>query len=107
MPRVNGINIGLTIVDLATMNNDDQHYLINNEHLIVDESSKPIGKGSFGKVYAGTYFASPVAVKMFKPKTNKTELEKEAKILKYNSTCGFLLIFKVINTPKYCQLYGI
>ena len=63
-------------------NNDSFLYLINEKHLIVDET-KVLGEGSFGKVYSGMYFESPVAVKIFEENTDINELDKEAKILMY------------------------
>ena len=46
-----------------------------------------LGKGSFGKVYSGTYFKAPVAIKMFKDVTlNKVfwdDFDNEISILMY------------------------
>ena len=57
-----------------------EQYLINENFLLMDDK-KVLGKGSFGKVYFGTYYDNPVAVKLFKKNPNIEALEKEAKIL--------------------------
>ena len=40
-------------------------YEINNLHFVVDKQ-QVLGKGSFGKVYGGTYYMLPIAVKKLK-----------------------------------------
>ena len=62
------------------MKTNIKHHLIDNENLTVDKNNVK-GKGSFGKVYVGTYYECPVAIKTFKKDTDIDQLEKEAKIL--------------------------
>ena len=69
---------------ISLYNRHTESYLVDKDHLEVNKK-KLLGKGSFGKVYYGSYFKSPVAIKKFKEVTLSDEFwadfDNETKIL--------------------------